>query len=177
VIEGNGEALIAVVDGLGHGAEAAEAADRAIALVRECAERTLEEIVRACHERLRTTRGVAMTLVTVSPRLRTLSWLGVGNVEAIRVRPSFAGSPIERAMIVGRGGVVGHHLPALRSAAVDFRPGDLLLIATDGIAEGFADRTSPECDPETAVRTIMLRDGRSTDDALILVARLAETNP
>src|SRR6266853_2210683 len=50
--------LMSVVDGLGHGGEAATAARRAIAILEGHAEEPLGELVRRCHEGLMLTRGV-----------------------------------------------------------------------------------------------------------------------
>ena len=81
-----GGALVAVVDGLGHGEEAAEAADMAVTTLGEHAEEPVEALVRQCNETLRGTRGVAMSLVSLNATGRTMSCLGVGNVECVLIR-------------------------------------------------------------------------------------------
>ncbi|MBL9121145.1 MAG: SpoIIE family protein phosphatase [Phycisphaerae bacterium] len=164
------ETLLAVVDGLGHGIEAARAAERAIETIAERADAPLDEIVQECHRQLRSTRGVALTLVAVSPTLGTLTWLGVGNVEALLVRASPGGLPA-RALIVASGGVVGHHLPPLRTASLDLGPDDLIVLATDGISEQFAVQSPCNGEPAEIARDILARHALSGDDALVLVAR------
>src|SRR6266404_4238309 len=74
--------LLAVVDGLGHGNEAIAAARAARAALENHADEPLGELVRHCHEELVRTRGVVMTVATLSPSPGHLTWLGVGNVEA-----------------------------------------------------------------------------------------------
>ena len=164
------ETLLAVVDGLGHGIEAARAAERAIETIAEIADAPLEEIMQECHRRLRSTRGAALTLAAVSPTLGTLTWLGVGNVEALLVRASPRDQPA-RTLIVARGGVVGHHLPPLRAASLDLGPDDLIVLATDGISERFAAQSPFHGEPAAIARDILARHALGGDDALILVAR------
>jgi len=53
--------LIAVVDGLGHGKEAAAAAHAAIGELQKHRGRPLERLVDQCHERLQGGRGVVMS--------------------------------------------------------------------------------------------------------------------
>src|SRR5438876_7262583 len=78
--------LLAVVDGLGHGAEALTAAKTAIAVLESHAEEPLTALVNRCHQALMKTRGVVMTAATLRWFENKLTWLGVGNVEAILLR-------------------------------------------------------------------------------------------
>ncbi len=57
-------ALVAVVDGVGHGAEAAAAAHLAVATLRAHAQESILPLLRRCHETLRETRGVVLTLAS-----------------------------------------------------------------------------------------------------------------
>src|SRR5947209_14365503 len=81
-----GGALVGVVDGLGHGPEAAAAARKAVAALEQRAEEPLIPLVRRCHEHLRGTRGVVMRIASLDTGNNSASWLGVGNVEGILVR-------------------------------------------------------------------------------------------
>ena len=69
------------------------------------------------------------------------------------------------------GGIVGHQLPTLRTHAVDLQPGDLLLMATDGIARSFTQDVHLRAAPARLADGMLERLARPTDDALILVAR------
>src|SRR5438309_1387114 len=73
--------LVAAVDGLGHGAEAAAAARAAVAALDRYAEESLSPLVRRCHEALAGSRGVVMSLAYLGGVQPSLTWLGVGNVE------------------------------------------------------------------------------------------------
>jgi hypothetical protein len=69
------------------------------------------------------------------------------------------------------GGIVGHQLPKLRPHVVDVQPGDLLLMATDGIARSFTQDVHLGAAPARLADRILENLARPTDDALILVAR------
>ena len=162
--------LIAVVDGLGHGAEAAAAARAAVATLDEHATESVTALLQRCHWALKGSRGVVMSLAFIDPRLHTLTWAGVGNVEAallhVAPRPT-----VERIGLVTRGGIVGSELPAVRAQHATLAPGDLLFFATDGIREGFIEGLAVEAPPQQLAEQVLANHGKGTDDALVLVAR------
>jgi serine phosphatase RsbU (regulator of sigma subunit) len=162
---GDGGVLVAVVDGLGHGPEAASAAKTAIAALEAGHERELGARFLRCHERLRDTRGVVLSLGLFATG--SLTWLGVGNVDGVLVR-SGVGAP-EQLLV--RGGVVGVRLPSLELSRLAVARGDTLIVATDGVDQGFAgDPGITFATPPTAER-ILADHGKETDDALVLVVR------
>ena len=124
---GDGGVLVAVADGLGHGPEAASAAKTAIAVLEAGQERELGARFLRCHERLRDTRGVVLSLGLFATG--SLTWLGVGNVDGVLLRSGF-GAP-EQLLV--RGGVVGRRLPSLELSRLTVARGDTLILATDGI--------------------------------------------
>jgi len=165
-------ALVAVVDGLGHGAEAATAARAAVAALERHATESPVPLVERCHRALQGTRGVVMNVAVFGRSDRSMTWLGVGNVEGLLLYGDGAarsGSP--RAGLVTRGGIVGSELPRLHPVVLPVASGDTLIFATDGIREGFADGLSPEASPQQLADQILARHGKGTDDALVLVAR------
>src|ERR1051326_253369 len=128
--------LLGVVDGLGHGDEAIAAAKSAVATLEAHASEPLSAIVKRCHEALTKTRGAVMTVATLQPSASHLTWLGVGNVEAVLLR---AGSNVKAppVHVLLRSGIVGYQLPELSASNLSVSPGDLLVFATDGIGAGF----------------------------------------
>lgn len=164
-------ALVALIDGLGHGREAAEASHEAARALRAFAGEPIATLVERCHEALRGTRGVAMSVAVFDARDSSMTWVGVGNVEAVLVR----GTPgARREGITLRGGVVGYQLPPLRAGVVAVTPGDTLVMATDGIKSGFLGDLPAHAGhgtPRGIARSVFSRHARGTDDALVLVAR------
>jgi phosphoserine phosphatase RsbX len=162
--------LVAVVDGLGHGEEAAAPAKLAVQTLEQFAEEPPLSLVQRCHAALRGSRGVVMSLARFDAHRGTMTWLGVGNVEGLLHHAHWA-ERSARASLVTRGGIVGSELPAVQAAVVPVEAGDTLVFATDGIRSGFADDISVSEDPQRLADHVLSRYGKSTDDALVLVAR------
>jgi hypothetical protein len=162
-----GGALVAAVDGLGHGPEAAQAADTAAEVVRSLAREDLVALVERCHHALEQTRGVAMSVASYSASAKTMTWLGIGNVEGRLVTVSSPGSRSLRL----QSGVTGHELPALAPATVRIRRGDVLLFATDGIEPAFGDSLDASGSAQEIADRIFAEHWKASDDALVLVSR------
>jgi phosphoserine phosphatase RsbX len=165
-----GGVLVAAVDGLGHGSEAADAAEAATEILIRNAHEPPIDLIRRCHEGLWGSRGAAMSLASFTESTRTMSWLGVGNVDATLIR-SGSGSRMVRESLILRGGVVGYRLPNLRPSVISVARGDMLVLATDGI-EGYSlDEHRTIGPPLRVAEHILTSFARETDDALVLVAR------
>ncbi|MFD4428510.1 stage II sporulation protein M, partial [Nocardia sp. NPDC058497] len=129
---GDGGALFGVLDGLGHGAAAADAADRAMVILSDNRGEPLDVLMVLCHRAMVETRGAAVSLALMGSG-ETLQWLGVGNVESRLLTLGPAGPELRATMLL-TGGIVGYRLPShLQPQTLPIRPGDLLLMATDGI--------------------------------------------
>jgi phosphoserine phosphatase RsbX len=162
--------LLAVVDGLGHGAEAAEAARTAVATLERHAGEPPSQLIQRCHHDLRGTRGVVMSVAAIDGSAGTVTWLGVGNVAGV-LRAAGRDARPARASLIAPGGIVGSELPRLHPHVLPLARGDLILLATDGVREGFADGVTGAATPQQLADRILARFGKGTDDALTLVAR------
>src|SRR5881397_1491503 len=106
--------LVAVVDGLGHGAEAASAAKAAVAALERHATESPAPLLERCHRALKGTRGAVMSVAVFTRPDRSMTWVGVGNVEGLLLYGDGAArSGAARASLVTRGGIVGSELPRL----------------------------------------------------------------
>jgi hypothetical protein len=163
-------ALLAVVDGLGHGPDASEVARRAVRVLDEHSDDTPLQLLERCHRRLRGTRGAAMTIAAIDTAESTVTWLGVGNVEGLLLHATPGTEPARQSLAL-RGGVVGFTLPSIRPATLGIARNDLVVLTTDGIRTSFSRSLSLVDEPmETAAR-ILAEHGLASDDALVLVAR------
>jgi negative regulator of sigma-B (phosphoserine phosphatase) len=167
-------ALLAVVDGLGHGPEAAVAARTAVATLAEYAREPLVALTQRCHEALRRTRGVVMSLAALNESEQAMTWLGVGDVDGVLLRP---GPSVRRESLLTRGGVVGYQLPTLRAAMLPIQRGDVLILATDGIRSGYSEELNLHDTSQQIADHILAKWCRGTDDALVLVARYRGSKP
>jgi phosphoserine phosphatase RsbX len=162
--------LVAALDGLGHGEEAATAAAVAATTLERHAGEPVKTLVQRCHEALRATRGVAMSVASFNVSRGLVTWLGVGNVEGVLLRRSFTRAMAEVPLLL-RAGVVGFQLPSLDVEVVPVSAGDTLIFATDGIHSDFAHGLARSNPPQKAAEKILARHAKATDDALVLVAR------
>ena len=160
---------IAVVDGLGHGPDAAAAAARAGAVLAAAPHASPGEALRLCHDALRGTRGAAVGIAAIEPALGLLTFAGVGNVEARLV----AGRRTLR--LPSSRGIVGAVLPTLRPLQAALEPGWLLILHSDGVSDRFDLQEIPAAsgDPQRLADAILARWGRATDDATVVVAQPA----
>ena len=158
---------LAVIDGLGHGAEAALAAELAVQTLQEAPQLPLSEQLQRCHAALRRTRGAAMSLAEIDLEAGRLRWCGVGNVEGLLL------SSGQRQRLLAKSGIVGFNLPSPHLGELPAGPGDALLLCTDGIHLDFIKDFDPRLAPGDSAARILRNHARDSDDALVLVARLS----
>jgi len=168
VSEVAGNYRMMMVDGLGHGQGAAEAA--------RAAERCFEHDpglapgaqVSAIHEALRGTRGAAVAVAFVDRRAGVAVFAGIGNI---------AGSIISNGgsrQLVSLNGTAGHTLHKINEFTYPWIDGALLLVHTDGLVSrwdlarypGLAQRHP------ALVAGVLFRDfNRHRDDVTVVTAR------
>ena len=163
--------LIAAIDGIGHGGEAASAAKAAVSILKAGAEEPVISLMQRCHEGLRSTRGVVLSLASIDQEQGMMTWAGVGNVQGALMRAGAHKGSVQEVLLL-RGGVVGSQLPALQAAALPVAKGDTLVFVTDGIRGDFAEGLSSLESPQRAADRMLERYCRGNDDALVLVVRL-----
>jgi hypothetical protein len=162
-------ALVAAVDGLGHGQEAARAAEQAVRVLVENADDGLVLLFERCHQALRDTRGVVMSVGVVDPRSDTLTWAGVGDVEGVLLRGRESDA---RDYLLRRAGVVGGwDKLRTRPQTLTLRPGDTLIFATDGIRGGFESGLVLRDEPSQIAEQILAENASALDDSLVFVGR------
>lgn len=159
--------LIAVVDGLGHGPDAAVAAERAVEYIADHHKGSLTEIIEGSHERLKETRGAVAGIALIDRDRSVFRYSGVGNID-IRVRARTKIRPISV------NGILGHNLRKVREEAFPYSAGDMIILHSDGISGNFdLNRYPPELfrqHPQEIAKRIAAEFGRERDDLTIVVA-------
>lgn len=166
--------LIAAIDGIGHGEEAANAANAAISVLEAGVDEPIISLVQRCHDELRLTRGVVLSLAFIDASRGMMTWLGIGNIQGVLLR---AKTGTAREMLLLRNGVVGSQLPLLQAAVLPVARGDTLLFATDGVRGECFENLSALENPKRAADRILECYRSGNDDALVLVARLTGIRP
>ena len=164
-----GGALFGVVDGVGHGPAAADSANEAIrALVADATHPRIA--IAKCHERLKAGRGVVLMLAWVDSQRDSMAWIGVGTVQGVLLRANPESRPREH-VLVGRVGVLGRQLPSLEPRTLAIAPGDVLVLATDGIHADFMNPAPRSDVPQRLADDILARHWSGADDGMVLVVR------
>ncbi|MDB5397064.1 MAG: rsbX [Rhodospirillales bacterium] len=167
--------LVGVADGLGHGAEAAVAAQAAARIFASHPGLPVDQLMVLCHEALRRTRGAVLSIASFDITAGSVEWVGVGNVEGILIRGE--AGPRARESLLLRGGVVGSRIPPLRAVTLRVDAGDTLIFATDGIGRQFVTTLPDDRSPQDLADDILRDHGKDTDDALVLVVRYRGAPP
>jgi anti-sigma regulatory factor (Ser/Thr protein kinase)/serine/threonine protein phosphatase PrpC len=160
--------LVAVVDGLGHGPEAAVAASEAVRVIRESADASPSQLLQLSHAALRPTRGAAMAVAAIQPGRRAVAFAGVGNVAAAVHVGTTARS------LASHNGTVGHATRTIQEFSYDWAEGATLVMHSDGINSRWRLDAYPgivRYHP-VVLAAVLFRDAaRGRDDATVLVVR------
>ena len=163
-------ALVAVLDCPGRGTEAARAPHLAATIIEEHAGEGVIPLLCSCHDRLLGTGGAVISLVSVDGLENTVTWTGVGNISGVLVR----GNPSPQygdAAIPLQAGVVGYRLPTVEARVTPIFPGDLLILATDGIRDDFVRAFGADDQPAAIAEYVSSNFCQGGDSRLVFVAR------
>jgi anti-sigma regulatory factor (Ser/Thr protein kinase) len=170
VARAGGRDQVLVVDGLGHGVEAAAAAREAVRAFRQNVGLAPAEVVRALHGALQPTRGAAAAVADLDLPGETLRYAGVGNIGGAVLADGTSRS------LVSHNGTLGHALYKAREFSYPFPKGATLVMHSDGLAT----RWGLDAYPGLALRhpgliaATLFRDfRRGRDDVTVLAARAA----
>lgn len=112
-----------------------------------------------------------MTLARINFEAGQLCWTGVGNVTANLVAKAASGIHVRSSARLAAG-IVGYRIPEISPAQViPIRIGDLLIMASDGIAEDHLDHIDFAASATVIADQILGKHAKESDDAMVLAAR------
>lgn len=160
--------LYMMVDGLGHGKGAAEAANEAVGIVSRYYNETAVEIIVRAHDALKKTRGAAMSVAIVDHERLVMQYAGVGNISASLL------SGASMRSLVSQNGTLGAVLPRVpQEYTYPVTADTTLLMYSDGLST----KSSPAGYPGLQSRhlalaaSVLFRDfSRRRDDATVMMA-------
>jgi anti-sigma regulatory factor (Ser/Thr protein kinase) len=161
-------AAVMLADGLGHGPQAAEAAQDAVAVFQQEPFADPRAILEEAHRALRTTRGAAVTLVQADAEEGTIRSAGAGNVIARVV-----GGASDRTLL-SQHGTIGLQVRRLEEVRAEWPPHAVLVLHSDGIeARWAAPLVHPALahDPSLVAALLAREHLRGRDDASAVVLR------
>ncbi len=156
--------LVALADGLGHGPEAARAAQAFCSHAGAAPDAPLEVILASADRAVAGTRGVAASLLRLDPPGHA-EFAGVGNV-VLRVVGRAPVHPLSVAGILGR-----RNARKIRCERFAVEQGDVLVMFTDGVSGRWGPADLGADPPDRLARALLDRHGRSHDDATCVVVR------
>jgi anti-sigma regulatory factor (Ser/Thr protein kinase) len=163
-----------LVDGVGHGESAAEAASHAVEAFRANPSTPLVRLLETMHEALRPTRGAVAAIVELQPGAGVLRYAGVGNISGS------VWSPGGTQRLVSMSGALGHTVTSLREFSYAWPQDGLLVLHSDGLQTRWSLDDYPGLalrDP-SLVAGVLYRDwARGRDDVTVMVARPREVSP
>jgi len=163
----DGEVLVSVVDGLGHGPNANTAAAAFSNLVAEDTTLSLEEMMAAANKRLAGTRGAAAALLRISTTTGRVDFVGVGNIHLHTLTP-------ERVHPVCVPGIVGHRLRKIVPFGFDLPEWGIFAMCTDGISSRIDLDQFDGLGAQAMAEALLEVHGRTYDDATCVVVRYAQ---
>jgi anti-sigma regulatory factor (Ser/Thr protein kinase) len=162
--------VILLVDGLGHGPDAAQAAQEAVTTFHKHIHLPPGAALSYLHDALKNTRGAVAAIAEIRSREKTLTYTGVGNIAAVLL--SNGGSK----NLVSHNGTLGVAAPRIQEFRVDWPEDGILIMHSDGLQtrwqlSGYAGLLSRHA---AVIGAALFRDfRRQHDDASVVVVKAA----
>jgi hypothetical protein len=157
-----------LVDGLGHGILAAEAAREAERVLAHSHSASATDILRDMHDALKKTRGAAAAIAEISPQKRTLTFAGIGNISAVVIEGQ------TRRGIASHNGTLGHQLHKIQEFTVPWTQSSLLIMHSDGLGSKWDLNHYPGLASKhpSMIAAVLYRDfQRERDDVTVMAAK------
>ena len=167
-LEQKGILLCAVIDGVGHGPNAAIAAVTAKNYIEANSEAPLTETLQGVHEVLKSTQGAVACLCRIELKSGQLTMAGIGNITC-RI---FRGLDSER--LLSREGILGYMVSTPREHTRKLDNAALLLMHSDGVREHFELFEYPDLlkgNAASVAARVVDTLGKNNDDASCLAVR------
>ncbi|WP_066737923.1 ATP-binding SpoIIE family protein phosphatase [Cupriavidus sp. D384] len=161
---------VVVVDGLGHGPEAAEAATAALTVFDPNCGGSPGPYVERAHAALRGTRGAAIGAYRIDGGTQRIRFAGAGNIMGRVI------SGIGDRTLVNQNGTAGIQMRTVQEQELDWPSHALVILHSDGIQSRwqFDDATVLQRDPSIVAAFVLWKFSRGRDDATVVVIRRAE---
>jgi anti-sigma regulatory factor (Ser/Thr protein kinase) len=160
------EMTVIVVDGLGHGAGAHEAA-RAVLDAANPAVGPQQALERM-HQAVRHTRGAAAAVARLSPGTHSVVFAGIGNISGVVVTDT------SQHQMVSSNGTLGHQAQGVREYVYPWPAGAVVVFFSDGLASHWKLDRYPGLSQRhpALIAAVLYRDHRRRrDDVTVVVAR------
>ena len=169
LLSSRGRYALFLVDGLGHGPDAAAAARAAMDAAAQGIQLTAVDFIASVHDALRSTRGAAAAVAMLEPEKELCTYCGVGNIAA-----GIRSGGTSRNM-VSHNGILGHQVRKFQDFSYPFPHGALCIAHSDGLSARWDLAAYPGLERRhpALVAAVLFRDhGRGgRDDATVAAVR------
>jgi anti-sigma regulatory factor (Ser/Thr protein kinase) len=159
-----------VVDGLGHGPDAAKASTEAMRIFEKHWRLPPAEALGYIHAGMRATRGGAIAIARVEPDEKKVTFAGVGNIAG-----SIVGSDGQAKRMMSHNGTVGHNARRIQEIVYPFDDMlSMIVLHSDGLSGSWSISNYPGLAAQhpSVWAAVLYRDfARGRDDATVLVAK------
>jgi anti-sigma regulatory factor (Ser/Thr protein kinase) len=165
-------AVVMIADGLGHGLKAAEAASMALSMVDPSRTLALPKVLQVMHGGMRHTRGAAVAIAELFPRLGVMKFAGVGNIAGIVTRVG----TVRRT--VSMNGTMGHEARRFTEFSYPWEADSTLVLYSDGLGSHWSLDDYPRLrhhSPAVVAATLYRDHSRGRDDVTVVVGRETRT--
>ena len=160
--------VMMVVDGLGHGVLAADAAREAEQVLLKSRHESPASILQNSHDAMKKTRGAAMAVAALHLENQTVTFAGIGNIGASIVTPTSS-----RGM-ASHNGTLGHQVQRIQEFTFPWNPDSILVMHSDGLKSSWDLSQYPGIwgKHPGLIAGMLYRDhARERDDVTVLIAR------
>ena len=160
--------IVLAVDGLGHGIQAAEAAEEAVRVFRAHSDETPANLMTRLHDALKKTRGAAAAVAEVRALAGILTYAGVGNISG-----SILSNTLSRSL-VSHNGTLGYVMARVQEFKVEWPKDGILVMHSDGLQSRWDLSRYPGllARQPALIAGVLLRDfRRERDDSSVLVLK------
>lgn len=161
---------VLLVDGLGHGWGASEAAQEAIATFQKHRDLSPGAVLGYIHDALRKTRGAVAGVAEIRPKEGTLLYAGVGNISAVLLQNGSSRN------LMSHNGTLGATVSRMQEFRFDWTPKSTLILHSDGLQTRWdlSAYAGLGMKHPAVIGGALLRDfRRHRDDASVLVIKAA----
>ncbi len=171
MVHDGSNATLMVVDGLGHGPLAAQAAEIATRAFADNIDKDCVPLVEALHRALSPTRGAALAVARIDSDARLVRFVGIGNISAV-----LAANGQSRRM-ASYNGIAGHIAPRIREFTYAYTGKPLVVLHSDGISARWEMDGYPglaASDPSLVAGVLFRDHRRGRDDASVVAVRVSQ---
>jgi anti-sigma regulatory factor (Ser/Thr protein kinase) len=159
--------VVALVDGLGHGPRAAEAARVFLDSVGRHAELALADLFTHAHHDLLRTRGAVAAVARIDHEAGAVEIGGIGNIVVLVMRAD--GGRAAHAIMVP--GILGSAYRTVRPQALPLAVGDILVMHSDGVRSRFDFSEVRNMTAQAASEHVVKAAAKPTDDAACVIVK------